>query len=231
MTDLSDLYCIVNYDDYKKEQCVKVIGYTTTLDKAKESIFKIMNKSKTYPDEEIFKSEDHNYIRCINPIVEYRLGQIQEQSDSDLDEFLCLCDDEDEEDEDVVDDDVDDDVEDDVEDDDKWIDKYMSNDKKPENKETTIKPVIKPSKKVSDLFEFNKSQKKYLEKSDYKDLLNTELQSVDRNEIKNFLKYLRRELNKNTNMWFGVSDWLPEIDWCCEVYAIVKIKSLQNVAY
>jgi len=226
MTDLSDLYCIVNYDDYKKEQCVKVIGYTTTLDKAKESIFKIMNKSKTYPNEEIFKSEDHNYIRCINPIVEYRLGQIQEQSDSDLDEFLCLCEDEDEDDvEDVEDDEyVDEDV-------DKWIVKYMSNDKKPENKETSIKPVIKPSKKVSDLFEFNKSQKKYLEKSDYKDLLNTELQSVNKNELKNFLKYLRRELNKNTNMLFGVSDWLPEIDWCCEVYAIVKIKSLQNVAY
>ena len=222
MTDLSDLYCIVNYDDYKKEQCVKVIGYTTTLDKAKESIFKIMNKSKTYPDEEIFKSEDHNYIRCINPIVEYRLGQIQEQSDSDLDEFLCLCEDEDEDDVEDVEDD---------EDVDKWFVKYMSNDKKPENKETSIKPVIKPSKKVSDLFEFNKSQKKYLEKSDYKDLLNTELQSVNKNELKNFLKYLRRELNKNTNMWFGVSDWLPEIDWCCEVYAIVKIKSLQNVAY
>jgi hypothetical protein len=178
-----------------------------------------MNKNKTLQDEEIFISEDHNYIRCMNPIVEYRLGHIQDQSDSDLDEFLC--DDDDDEDYDY-DEDYDDDVD---ENDNNWIDKYMSNDT--ENKKTTIKPVIKSSKKVSDLFQFNKSQKDYLEKSDYKDLLNTELQSVDRNEIKNFLKYLRRELNKNTNMWFSVSDWLPEIEWCCEVYAIVKIKSLQ----
>ena len=84
------MFCIIEYTDYRKEQQIKVHGYSTNkkeaIEFARDEINKIIIKDGGYFTENY---EENKYINLINnKICEFRIFDIEEMHDSEVIDYM-----------------------------------------------------------------------------------------------------------------------------------------------